>query len=110
LRPGDLASPQSWADDPALIWAWYQKRRYQLGTVEPNAGHYAVAEWANLAEVQVITQNVDDLHERAGTRDPVHIHGRLSDSHCERCKTGYYFPVRDPACCGLTHPDASAAG
>lgn len=108
--PMTFASPQSWADDPGLVWAWYQKRRHQLDTVEPNAGHRAIAEWAAIAEINVITQNVDDLHERAGTLDPVHIHGRLLDSHCESCKTGYQFETREPDTLRVAPPQCECGG
>jgi NAD-dependent deacetylase len=108
--PMTFASPQSWADDPGLVWAWYQKRRHQLETVEPNAGHHAIAEWAALAEIKVITQNVDDLHERAGTLDAVHIHGRLLDSHCERCKTGYHLAAREPDTLRVAPPQCECGG
>jgi NAD-dependent deacetylase len=108
--PMTFASPQSWTDDPGLVWAWYQKRRHQLTAVEPNAGHHAVADWATAADVQVITQNVDDLHERAGTSDVVHIHGRLLESHCDRCKTGYHIAAQEPRTLRMAPPQCECGG
>ena len=73
-----LATPQAWAADPALVWAWYQWRAHLVRSVGPNAGHRALADWARVADVAVITQNVDDLHERAGT-DPLCAGTRLGE-------------------------------
>lgn len=94
--PMSFASAQSWAEDPALVWAWHQKRRCHLLSVKPNAGHRALVEWSTFVELRVISQNIDDLHERAGETDPVHIHGRLLDSHCDRCGSWYNIPPVEP--------------
>jgi len=88
-RPEDVATPEAWARDPALVWRFYQERRAQLTTVEPNAAHRALAEFCARAEaadhrVTLITQNVDDLHERAGST-PLHMHGELAVFRCESC-------------------------
>jgi NAD-dependent deacetylase len=89
VRPEDLATPETWARDRATVWRFYQRRRSQLATVAPNAAHEALAAFElRLAEAGVaftlITQNVDDLHERAGSR-PVHMHGEISVLRCECC-------------------------
>ncbi|GAB3872680.1 NAD-dependent deacylase [Terrabacter terrigena] len=92
----DLATPEAWDRDPAFVWAWYLSRFGAVAHVEPNAGHRAVARWAALADVRVVTQNVDDLHERAGSRDVVHLHGSLASFRCARCETAYAGTVDVP--------------
>ena len=72
-----VASPQGFANDPALVLDFYNQRRRQLLEVSPNAAHKALAELENDHEVTIITQNVDDLHERAGSTDVLHLHGEL---------------------------------
>ena len=83
-RPEDVATPEAWARDPEVVWRFYQERRRQLHEVEPNAAHHAVAELQRRKKVTLITQNVDDLHERAGS-DAIHMHGELAVLRCERC-------------------------
>ncbi|HEB51995.1 MAG TPA: NAD-dependent deacylase [bacterium] len=88
-RPEDVATPEAWARDPRLVWRFYQERRAQLRTVEPNAAHRALAHAADALAAQgerltLITQNVDDLHERAGS-EALHMHGELASLRCERC-------------------------
>ncbi len=88
-RPEEVATPQAWARDRAKVWRFYQERRAKLREVAPNRGHLALAGLeARLGEVEVgftlVTQNVDDLHERAGTF-PLHMHGEISVLRCERC-------------------------
>jgi NAD-dependent SIR2 family protein deacetylase len=63
-----------------------------------------------ITEIHVITQNVDDLHERAGTLDAVHIHGRLLDSHRERCKTGYHVPAQESLSLRVAPPQCDCDG
>jgi len=95
----DLATPEAWERDPAFVWAWYFSRFGSLAAVEPNAGHRAVATWAEVAgaeSVAVVTQNVDDLHERAGSPDVVHLHGSLASFRCSRCDTAYEGRVDVP--------------
>lgn len=94
--PMTLATPEAWNDDPGLVWAWYQRRRFQLAAVEPNPGHRAIAALGTRLDVAVVTQNVDDLHERAGTDDVIHLHGSLTGSHCDRCAARYSIPAVDP--------------
>ncbi|MFD1095728.1 SIR2 family NAD-dependent protein deacylase [Salegentibacter chungangensis] len=72
-----VASPQGWERDPELVLDFYNKRRRQLLEVEPNPAHYALAELEEFYEVQIITQNIDDLHERAGSTSVTHLHGEL---------------------------------
>jgi NAD-dependent deacetylase len=73
----EVASPKGWAKNPALVLDFYNQRRANIKSVEPNAAHYALAALEKHYEVIIITQNVDDLHERAGSTSIVHLHGEL---------------------------------
>ena len=77
-RIEDVATPEGWARNPELVLRFYNERRAQLATVKPNAAHLALAAWERVHEVVVITQNVDDLHERAGSKRIIHLHGELT--------------------------------
>lgn len=72
-----VASPMGWQKDPELVLDFYNQRRRQLFSVAPNAAHEAIAALQNCYDVAVVTQNVDDLHERAGTQRVLHLHGQL---------------------------------
>jgi NAD-dependent deacetylase len=86
FRVEDVCTPDAWRRDPAGVWAFYSARRAQGQKVNPNPAHIALAELeAQLpGRYFLCTQNVDDLHERAGSRNLVHMHGELSKSRCER--------------------------
>lgn len=73
-----VASPGGWQKDQELVLDFYNQRRRQLKTVEPNAAHHAIKDLEDKYEVVVITQNVDDLHERAGSANIIHLHGELN--------------------------------
>lgn len=73
----EVASPIGWAKNPELVLDFYNKRRKQLLEVQPNAAHLILTELEQLFEVNIITQNVDDLHERAGSTTVLHLHGKL---------------------------------
>jgi NAD-dependent deacetylase len=73
----DVASPQAWQKDRELVLRFYNDRRKQLINAQPNPGHYGLVELENHFDVQIITQNVDDLHERAGSKKVLHVHGEL---------------------------------
>ncbi len=73
----EVASPEGWVKNPQLVLEFYNKRRAQLATVIPNAAHFALQELEEKYNVQIITQNVDDLHERAGSSTVLHLHGEL---------------------------------
>ncbi len=73
----EVATPQAWKKNPELVTKFYNVRRKELFEVEPNAGHYALVELEKKYDVQIITQNVDDLHERAGSTKVLHLHGEL---------------------------------
>ncbi len=77
-RIEDVATPQAWHKNPELVTQFYNERRVQLAEVLPNEGHYALKELEQKHEVVVITQNVDDLHERAGSSNIIHLHGELT--------------------------------
>lgn len=93
--PYELSSTDGWQAHPERVWAWYLWRHHLVGTVEPNDGHRAVAAWQDHAEVTVITQNVDDLHERAGSTPVHHLHGSLADFWCDTCGSRYHGPLPD---------------
>ncbi len=73
----EVASPEGWRKNPALVLDFYNKRRKQLFEVQPNKAHILTAQLENHFDVTVITQNVDDLHERAGSTNVIHLHGEL---------------------------------
>ncbi|MGO4822597.1 MULTISPECIES: SIR2 family NAD-dependent protein deacylase [unclassified Flavobacterium] len=73
----DVATAEGWHKNPALVLDYYNQRRKQLKEVQPNLGHQILAELESQFEVHVITQNVDDLHERAGSSNVLHLHGEL---------------------------------
>lgn len=73
----EVASPEGWDNNPGLVLDFYNQRRRQLHEVKPNAGHIGLAELENDFEVHIITQNVDNLHERAGSSKVLHLHGEL---------------------------------
>jgi NAD-dependent deacetylase len=76
-RIEDVATPQAFARDPALVLHFYDLRREQVLKAEPNAAHRAIAELEHHFQVQVVTQNIDDLHERAGSTQVLHLHGEI---------------------------------
>jgi len=73
----EVASPVAWAQNPELVLEFYNIRRKQLLEVEPNAAHYALVDLEAKYDVRIVTQNIDDLHERAGSNNVLHIHGEL---------------------------------
>lgn len=73
----DVATPEGWQRNPALVLDFYNQRRKQLHEVQPNNGHQILAELENDFEVQIITQNVDNLHEKSGSSNVLHLHGEL---------------------------------
>ncbi|OBK17539.1 NAD-dependent deacylase [Mycobacterium asiaticum] len=118
--PYELSSVQGWESNPERVWGWYLWRHYLVADVQPNEGHRAIAQWQDHPEVSsvtVVTQNVDDLHERAGSTTVHHLHGSLFEFRCARCNMRYSEPlpvmteaaieVEPPVCrCGgLIRPD-----
>lgn len=106
-RIEDVCTPEAWARNPQLVLDFYNARRAQLGRVEPNAGHRAVAELEQWFEqVVVVTQNVDDLHERAGSRHIIHLHGELRKARSER-NPNLIVPAPGPTHLGDKAPDGA---
>lgn len=114
-RVEDVATPEAFARDPALVHAFYDARRAKLGTVKPNVAHLALArldaQWPG--ELLLVTQNVDDLHERAGSTRLIHMHGELTKGWCLACNGRFAWdgPMGEEAGCpkcgaeGRVRPD-----
>jgi NAD-dependent deacetylase len=114
-RVEDVATPEAYRRDPALVHRFYDARRARLGEVEPNAAHKALArldaEWQG--ELLLVTQNVDDLHERAGSKRLLHMHGELTSGWCIACDERFAWegPMGEGASClkcgeiGQVRPD-----
>lgn len=92
-RIEDVATPEGFARNPALVHRFYNQRRAAAATAEPNAAHRALArlEAAGAHQVLIVTQNVDDLHERAGSQNLIHMHGTLNGALCAAC--GHRWPA-----------------
>lgn len=88
--PTQIATPQAWASDPGLVWAWYQWRARMVHAAAPNPGHHALAHLERTHSVLIATQNVDDLHERAGSSTVSHLHGSLFAPRCSNCDRPYH--------------------
>lgn len=108
FRPEDLATPEAFERDPALVWEWYEWRRGLIRDARPNAAHEAIA---RLSDAVVVTQNVDNLHQRAGAADVIELHGNIFRVRCTQEGTASLhtepFPDVPPRCaCGaLLRPD-----
>ena len=92
-RIEDVATPEGFARDPALVHRFYNARRAASAAAEPNAAHRALAELARHHDLVLVTQNVDDLHERGGSHDVIHMHGALSGALCAACGHRWDAPV-----------------
>ena len=108
-RVEDVATPEAFVRDPGLVQAFYDARRARLREVEPNAAHRALArfdaEWPG--ELLIVTQNVDDLHERAGAKRVLHMHGELRSAWCLACDARHSWDGAlgdHPACPGCGVP------
>jgi len=115
--PAQLATAEAFREDPARVWSWYEWRRAQVLRAQPNPAHRALADWAErLGRLHLVTQNVDDLHERAGSREVIHLHGSLHAPRCFDCarpldapplpgaEERLVAPPRCAACGGLARP------
>jgi len=91
----DVATPEAWERNPQLVLSFYNDRRKRALEVEPNRGHYVLAELESFFEVVVITQNVDNLHERAGSSHVVHLHGSLFQSR-STLDENLIYPIQGP--------------
>ena len=91
-----LATPQAFRADPELVWGWYEWRRMQVMRTQPNAAHRAIAALEGRMPTTVVTQNVDDLHERGGSQGPIHLHGSLLAPRCFGCGAPAALPPGIP--------------
>lgn len=90
--PQELATASAFIRDPELVWGWYEWRRKMLLEVAPNPAHIALSNLENkVNKLTLITQNVDDLHERAGSKNVLHLHGSMFTPRCFDCGTSYTF-------------------
>mgnify|MGYP001564478360 CR=1 FL=1 len=113
FRPEELATPTAFRRNPKLVWAWYVWRRELVAKAEPNAAHRALVELEQrVPGFTLITQNVDGLHQRAGSRDVIELHGNIARTKCfdedvviERWDETGDVPPRCPRCGGLLRPD-----
>lgn len=111
--PSQLATCEAFRTDPSLCWGWYEWRRHKVLQAQPNGAHLAIAELARyVPSLAVITQNVDDLHERAGSSEVVHLHGSLHSPRCIDCGQPYTLPLTSDALpedgCRIEPPRCSA--
>jgi NAD-dependent deacetylase len=117
FRPETLATAEAFDRDPKLVWEWYAWRRSRIAACEPNAAHRALAGWSRrFRNFSLITQNVDGLHERAGTQNTIRLHGSIWEVSCwQGCATSpkrwrdetlsfAEIPPRCPHCGGLIRP------
>ena len=109
-RAEEVATPEAYAREPALVHRFYNERRRRLLEVTPNEGHHALVRLEREldGEVVIVTQNVDDLHERAGARNLLHMHGELLKSRCGQC--GSVAPCRDDLGVGSVCADCGSGG
>ncbi len=116
-RPEELATPEAFTREPALVWEWYDWRRQRIASCRPNRAHEILAAWSHrYPSLHLLTQNVDGLHERAGTRNVTRFHGSIWELRCwARCAAappGWVddtapfprLPPRCPHCGGLARP------
>lgn len=109
--PEELATPEAFARQPDVVWRWYAWRRELVAKARPNAGHYALAALeSKLANFTLVTQNVDGLHQRAGSRRVLELHGRIDRIRCSReghvvQRYGDGEPPLCPSCAAPLRPD-----
>lgn len=114
FKPEELANFDAFIRNPELVWEWYSYRKKLISDVQPNPGHYALAEMQNLIrDFTLVTQNVDNLHARAGSRGILELHGNIMRSYCSRCRRPASEELLQEAqkvpvcghCGGLIRPD-----
>jgi NAD-dependent deacetylase len=111
--PQELATPQAFRRDPKLVWEWYDWRRELIAGTEPNAGHRALVDLERLLpQMTLITQNIDGLHQAAGSKGVIELHGNIGRTKCfedgrivESWPETADLPPRCPDCGGLLRPD-----
>lgn len=115
FRPEELANFDAFTSNPELVQSWYSHRKELAEKVNPNAGHFAITELQQkVADCHVVTQNVDSLHQRAGNRSVIELHGNIFRSYCIECRKAYdgdHYKHQEgaishcSACGGLIRPD-----
>ena len=112
LKPEELANFDAFIKNPSMVWEWYNHRKKIIHESKPNAGHLAIAEMQSLFDdVTVVTQNIDNLHRRAGSKNIYELHGNIERNYCIKCRTFFNneldFSNGVPKCnCGgLIRPD-----
>ncbi|MEO7361136.1 MAG: Sir2 family NAD-dependent protein deacetylase, partial [Gemmatimonadaceae bacterium] len=114
VHPRDLATPDAFERQPDVVWSWYAMRAAQVRNTRPNAGHYALATLSTyVSHFTLLTQNVDDLHRRAGHNDIVSLHGDLLRGRCsngcnvtiDMCEAPAAYAPRCAQCGALMRPD-----
>ncbi|MEO6683761.1 MAG: Sir2 family NAD-dependent protein deacetylase [Ginsengibacter sp.] len=105
----EVASPEGWKKDPGLVLDFYNMRRNEVVKALPNSAHIGIAELQKYFKVTVITQNVDDLHERAGAENVLHLHGEIFKMRSEKCAgipgQGIVYDIRENISIGDKAPD-----
>ena len=113
FRAEELATPEAFARDPKLVWEWYDWRRGIIAKVEPNRGHWTLAKWEEIfPEFTLITQNVDGLHAKAGSKNILELHGNIWKVRCtkeEAVTENYAVPLNEipptcPVCGAMLRP------
>ena len=89
MKPEELASIDGFMKNPDIVWQWYQHRRQIVHDSKPNAGHLSIAELENYYDVTVVTENVDNLHRRAGSSKIFELHGNIERNYCIDCKAPF---------------------
>ena len=110
FKPEELANFDAFMKNPSMVWEWYSYRRDIVRNALPNFGHKAIAEFQNyIPKVTVITQNIDNLHKRAGSKNIFELHGNIERNYCINCKTFYNeiesIEIPKCKCGGLIRPD-----
>jgi NAD-dependent deacetylase len=113
LKPEELANFGAFIRNPEMVWEWYSHRKKIIHESQPNPGHKAIAEMQNLFDnVTVVTQNIDNLHRRAGSKTIYELHGNIERNYCIQCKTFYNEELpwqgkipKCTKCGGLIRPD-----
>jgi NAD-dependent deacetylase len=96
--PAQLATREAFTNDPSLCWRWYEWRRSKVNQARPNGADVAIAELSkHVPKLTVVSQNVDDLHERAGSQDVIHLHGSLHSPRCIDCGLAYQLSTSPQA-------------
>ena len=110
-RAEELATPQAYARNPELVWEWYAMRFETVMKAKPNKAHYLLAEIEQQRNFSLVTQNVDELHRRAGSSNVLELHGNITQSRCEQCgyldklQIGFSIPPLCSACNSRARPN-----